>query len=153
MNKLLCILFVTSMLLLGGCGYKSNNVADKDEKSIQRHDTNKKIDEKEIEELILSWFQNNHAMYKATNQYICECWITDTLYGKKAIALMKKKFDKKKARKMAYCDAIERDGVKYFAYGEFESSELQLVYLLDINTGEIYNWDLPEDVLNKYTNS
>ncbi len=164
------------------------------------------MDEKEIEELILFWFQNNHAMYKTANQYICECWITDTLYGKKAhfailsdenksgsliyfafveetgkiylhyadnkyipvnrvkildyskyekkaIAVMKKIFDKKKAGKMAYCDTIERDGIKYFVYEEFESSELQLVYLLNINTREIYNWDLSEDVLNKYINS
>lgn len=206
MNKLLYILFVASMLLLGGCGYKGNNAADKIKTSIQPQSTNKKMDEKEIEELILSWFQNNHAMYKATNQYICECWITDTLYGKKAhfpilsdknesgslmyfafveetgeiylyyadnkyipvnrvkilddsnyekkaIAIMKKVFDKKKAEKMAYCDTIERDGIEYFVYGKFESSELQSVYLVDINTEEIYNWDLPEDALNQYINS
>lgn len=54
---------------------------------------------------------------------------------------------------MAYFDTIERDGIKYFEYGEFKSSELQLIYLLDVKTGEIYNWDLSEDVLNKYINS
>lgn len=203
MNKLLCILFVASMLLLEGCSYKDNNAADKIRTSIEPQSTNKKMDEKEIEELILSWFQNNHAMYKATNQYICECSITDTLYGKKAhfpilsdknkgssliyfafieetgevylhyadnkfvpvnrvkildyskyekkaIAVMKKVFDKKKAKKMAYCDTIERDGIEYYVYGEFESSELQLVFLVDINTEEIYEWDLPKDELNKY---
>ena len=174
--------------------------------AVSGQDPDRKMDEKEIEQLILSWFQNNHYMYKATNQYVCDCSITDTLYGKKAhfpilsdknkfgsllyfafidetgeiylnytynkyipvnrvkildyskdekkaIAVMKEKFGEKKARKMAYCDTIERDGIKYFVYGEFESSDLQLVYLLDIKTGEIYNWNLPEDELNRYINS
>lgn len=79
--------------------------------------------------------------------------LDDSKDEKEAKNIMKKIFGKKKARKMAYFDTIERDGIKYFEYGEFKSSELQLIYLLDVKTGEIYNWDLSEDVLNKYINS
>lgn len=202
MRKLLCILLAASVLF-GGCSDKDNNVENKTKTSIEPQSTNKKMDEKGIEELILSWFENNHAMYKATNRYTCKCWITGKLYGKKAhfpilykngesmiyfafveetgeiylhyadnkyipvnrvkildnskykkkaIATMKKVFGKKKAEKMAYFDTIERDGTEYFVYGKFKSSELQLVFLVDIDTEEIYKWDLPEDALNKYTN-
>ena len=175
--------------------------------AVSGQDTDRKMDEKEIEEMVVSWYQNNHYMYDSSDekQYSCRCDDTAFIYGeecylailyykgysimffavnketgeifyncadnifiplnrvkilgdsnkdeKEANSIMKKIFGKKKARKMAYFEPIERDGIKYFEYGEFESSELQLVYLLDIKTGEIYNWDLSEDVLNKYINS
>lgn len=201
MRKILYILLAASMLF-GGCGDQGNIAAEKAIINNQPQNTYKKMDEKEIEEIVFSWFQNNHYMYEPTDQYTCECWITDTLYGKKAYfpilsyknecqsliyfafieetgelylhyadniyipvnrvkildysksekkatAMMKKVFDKKKAEKMAYCDTIERDGIEYYVYGEFESSELQSVFLVDINTEEIYKWDLTEDKLNK----
>lgn len=191
------IIYAFIIALLSGCN-DNGKVADKT--NILLENKNENDDKKEMEEMVISWYQNNHYMYDWSDeeQYSCLCDETAVIYGeecylailyykgksimffaanketgkifcnyaddifiplnrvkildssqneKKATNIMKKRFNKEKVKYMAYCDTIERENIRYFVYGEFKSSQLKAIFLIKIETEEIYKWDLSADKL------
>lgn len=70
-------------------------------------------------------------------------------YKKDAKSIMNEVFDKKTVDRLAYFDTVEKDGVKYYVYGEFVSSILNSVLAVKIETAEVYQWDIPGNTLSK----
>lgn len=145
--------------------YKSNhymyNSADEDKYSI------KIITEDDVygkeSYLFVLFFEGKHHMALAVTKENGELYmdyginnyvpleklkiLNDSKNKKQAKLLLEKKFKKKDD--VAYIDIIEKEGVRYFLYGEFNSENLQKIYMIDMETEETFLWELETNTLIK----
>lgn len=64
---------------------------------------------------------------------------------KQATDFLKKKCNK---NNIVYCDTVMRFQKVYFVFAEYSNMEFQTMYFLDVESKDVFTWDLKKDVLN-----
>lgn len=52
-------------------------------------------------------------------------------------------------RELAYFGTIQREDEKYFVYGKFKSATLKSIYVINVITEEVFEWELDKDIFKE----
>lgn len=75
--------------------------------------------------------------------------LDDTKEESEPRVLIEKSEKNSDERELAYFETIQREYEKYFVYGKFKSATLKSIFVMNVMTEEVFEWELDKDIFKK----